>query len=1342
LAKQTTFSFSISKFVENFFYLNGKPYSLDDYPHMRIIYDIDPQYLVLNTSRQVSKCGRNSSIWALSDGTKKLVKDLIPGDELLSFDIETQKIITNKIKYVEDNGLQSIYKIKTRTGKIAEVTGEHPFWTLFPQWTEAKDLKVGDLIGISKNNEVARPTEKTVPDYEYIILSHLLMEGGLSTETICYTNSEKENSDELNKAIQLFDENIELVNTSGDGVQYRVRIKKDQKPAKNTLKRWLETLHLMGKKSDTKFLPSLFYKLTKKQICDALRIIWNTDGYISTASDKYLPEIGIGLISKELIDGISDLLLRIGIHNSKSVQHPEIYKNTNKSVYKLRIEGADAVERFYQLVPTRKLKAYKKVEQNNNRLVVPKKALQPHFNKLKKEHSHNYCNQNNTRHKQGFVQWSLPYDITYSKLKNFNELFHDEYLQTILDADIIYDRITEIEILPPEPTTSIQMEDPHNTFLIDNIVTHNSTFLSIRSLANSLIMPQAYPKFSGGFKTLYVAPTVEQVRLFSHERVSPVIEQTPLIKQHYVRSSLVQNVFQRRFINGSTMFFRYGGTTADRIRGISSDMCNMDEVQDLPNDNMEVAELTMARSMYKHVIYAGTPKRSIGSLASRWKKSTQNEWMPKCAHSMPEHSTVYVRENNIIKNVSFKDLYDQLDLPEEQQEDTYIKYPESLFIWNGKKWDKALRVLKSIRVENIHITRDKGRAVLTSGDHEIKLNSGKFLKAQEIKGESLSLGDCPEREINITSLKFKTNRDTLKICDHCGGKIRTGRHSGNKTVYFKNGTSCKYYRCYSCTKYTRRTIKDHKFIEIDPWLIGMWITDGFITNGGIGWCQKRKDVKNKLIEILKTVDLPINITANKENPGMFSFRLCDIELKKYFKDNYGTNCFNKHIDPKLIFHATDEILYKILAGALDGDGTISHGFGLIRMSSQYAIEQLTTICRILKLKCHRTFSKAGLHGMYFEINKDLILQSAKATKEKFFKNSSKIYPVMVFCEEVGEVYDITTESSEFESGGIVVHNCNKYNFLDEQNIQEWGLACRYCKLALSPKNGVWVRTNDASVKNKNTGAYLWEGFRISVLQFSNAEWVDWQRDVYLPFITKPKAIFFNEFLGLAHDAGVAPITEDEIRACCTGGPMLSEPDPMIKSYPTNIGIDWGPVNSSNSHTVLSVMQRRLGLTYVVYMKRFEGHEADFAFLHDNIPTIFRKWNSQLIGADYGFGEAANSEIRRRLADARRVIAVQHVPNQKQPMHWNQQMQAYTLGRNKMMTELFQKIKKRQIVFPQWSDFQPFAKDILAIAIDYNEELGRYKYVNSEPDDSFHSILYGDIACFLYEKATGSKETYP
>jgi hypothetical protein len=53
-----------------------------------------------------------------------------------------------------------------------------------------------------------------------------------------------------------------------------------------------------------------------------------------------------------------------------------------------------------------------------------------------------------------------------------------------------------------------------------------------------------------------------------------------------------------------------------------------------------------------------------------------------------------------------------------------------------------------------------------------------------------------------------------------------------------------------------------------------------------------------------------------------------------------------------------------------------------------------------------------------------------------------------------------------------------------------------------------------------------------------------------------------------------------------------------------------------------------------------------------------------------------------------------------------------------------------VEFPRWEYFKPFADDILNIQAEYDEEMGRTKYVNIGPDDFFHSLLYAIISLDL------------
>ncbi|MCB1713188.1 MAG: hypothetical protein KDH96_12160, partial [Candidatus Riesia sp.] len=295
--------------------------------------------------------------------------------------------------------------------------------------------------------------------------------------------------------------------------------------------------------------------------------------------------------------------------------------------------------------------------------------------------------------------------------------------------------------------------------------------------------------------------------------------------------------------------------------------------------------------------------------------------------------------------------------------------------------------------------------------------------------------------------------------------------------------------------------------------------------------------------------------------------------------------------------------------------------------------------------------------------------------------------------------------------------CSKYNYLDEANIGKQGLICRYCGHLMDPQRGSWVRTGPANADL--------EGFRVCALQFANAPWVDWQKDIVKEMENSSRAVFFNEVLGIAYDPGVAPVTEEEVRTCCSNQPMLDSPtEDMISRGPIYMGIDYGPANSEHSFTVVSILQPWQGKTHVLHMKRFTGKEADFHYIHNEVPRMFKHWRCQMIGADYGLGEASNSEIRSHIGDTR-LIPFFHT-TQKERLAYNDKIGAYTTSRVRVMTEFFTKIKKQKFVFPKWEHFETFADDILNVAIDYNLDNTKFKYVNSDADDALHSILYADL----------------
>jgi len=303
--------------------------------------------------------------------------------------------------------------------------------------------------------------------------------------------------------------------------------------------------------------------------------------------------------------------------------------------------------------------------------------------------------------------------------------------------------------------------------------------------------------------------------------------------------------------------------------------------------------------------------------------------------------------------------------------------------------------------------------------------------------------------------------------------------------------------------------------------------------------------------------------------------------------------------------------------------------------------------------------------------------------------------------------------------------CNHWNILGPDNIGDLGVICNKCGRSLDVKQGgEWVSTYSLTKKP------VLEGFRVCLLHFDKAPWVNWTKDVLGKREKYSTAKYHNEVLALEYDEGTSPITEaDLVKNCRPEYIMNGEPNKLDTSYKSVMGIDYGPINSENSHTVITIMQKRGDRYHVLYLKKFLGKEADYAYIHRLIPELMEKWKVVHLAADYGMGEAPNSEIRSKVGH-QKVIAFQHLPTQKEKIRWNPKMPAYTMNRNQVMNELFQEIKNGNMVLPRWEDFEPFRDDFLNVQMEFDEEKNSMKYISIGPDDAVHSTLFCQVALDL------------
>jgi hypothetical protein len=156
-----------------------------------------------------------------------------------------------------------------------------------------------------------------------------------------------------------------------------------------------------------------------------------------------------------------------------------------------------------------------------------------------------------------------------------------------------------------------------------------------------------------GYSVLYVTPLKDQADRYSKLYVDPVIQNSPLIALQCDRSAF-RSVRLKSFKNGSVMHFGYTHNGVDRLRGISCDEINWDEVQDMQAGVFDVTEQCMSASPYKNQVYAGTPKSMDNIIERLWNKSSMNEPVIRCSRC--GHENIGGDEQNLHQMMTIEGL--------------------------------------------------------------------------------------------------------------------------------------------------------------------------------------------------------------------------------------------------------------------------------------------------------------------------------------------------------------------------------------------------------------------------------------------------------------------------------------------------------------------------------------------------------------------------------------------------------------------------------------------------------------------------------------------------------------
>jgi replicative DNA helicase len=392
---------------------------------------------------------------------------------------ERLQYVRRHLTHVFPTGVKPVFRMRLASGKEIEATSNHPFLT-YNGWTPLENLEVGSRIGVPRH--VPGPElNMEWDDRKVIMLAHLLGDGSfVKRQPIRYASVDERNLAAVTDAAGAFG----ITPIRDDYAAARVTTLRLRAPSRlargrrNPVAEWLDDMGLFGARSHEKFVPTAVFHLPKRQIALFIKHLWATDGSVTLNKNGRSGRIYYASTSRELIDGLSRLLLRFGI--STRVRHATV-KGAYRKGYTLDISGVDDQRRFLQEigvhgdrgdVAERLLDIIRETRANTNVDTVPKQVWEDVRDLLTdKKISHRKFAAAMDTQFSGSGMWKT--NPSRERLAKVAAVLESEKLEIMAVNDLLWDEVVAIEPLGEQQVYDATVLDTHN-FIANGIAVHNS----------------------------------------------------------------------------------------------------------------------------------------------------------------------------------------------------------------------------------------------------------------------------------------------------------------------------------------------------------------------------------------------------------------------------------------------------------------------------------------------------------------------------------------------------------------------------------------------------------------------------------------------------------------------------------------------------------------------------------------------------------------------------------------------------------------------------------------------------------------------------------------------------
>jgi intein/homing endonuclease len=416
-------------------------------------------------------------------GERVKIKDIEPGTLVNTIEDETFKIVPKKIKNKVFKGVQNCFEVVLENGFSIRGTENHPLLKDNGQWTQIKNLKIGDCLGVPSKQPILSEDKEYYSSEIARFLGYMAGDGNYGTgkdsknqvSTPRFTNSEKKIYEDICSIVENNFPEIRINQNDHLGSK-EIKFSRNSGKIDNKVKTFLQEENLWGELGEKKTIPAKIFKSNNIIKANYLAGLYLSDGSVSSEKTS----IRFFNTSKDLIYGARELLLQLGISSSISMIKEENPKH--KDGYTLRVNNHD-IEKFKSIVPF--------IGNKNNRLkeidisnaishTGSRDNLSLYFaEEIHKHHKNTdglsvWLSHGQKKYAHQLVPHSKINRATFEKYKESFSV--PKELEKFISEDIIWLQIKSINFIGEYPTYDLEVEDTHN-FIADGIFCHNSRSL-------------------------------------------------------------------------------------------------------------------------------------------------------------------------------------------------------------------------------------------------------------------------------------------------------------------------------------------------------------------------------------------------------------------------------------------------------------------------------------------------------------------------------------------------------------------------------------------------------------------------------------------------------------------------------------------------------------------------------------------------------------------------------------------------------------------------------------------------------------------------------------------------